>query len=348
MNTTRSVNRIEISSDTIFRAILIPLAFWFVYVVFDIVLMLFAAFIVASVVEPVARFLDRYKFPRALSVILVYVFVLLIVIGAVSLMVEPLAMQSRQLATIVPSVVNSLSGVTPLIPHIEQADLIESIQSGLLNFGDNIANFSINVFAGTRSVVVGLVNFLFVFVIALYLVVERDAMKKFARLLTPKEHYPYVAKAIEKAQRSVGRWVLGQLVLGIIVGVLVGVGLWIIGVPYALFLGILAVVMEFIPVIGPMIAATPGVLVAITQGWVIGLVAFIYYVIIGQVESHILIPNIMKRAVGLPPLVTIIAVILGARLLGLIGIILAVPAATIINILVSDLAKVDESQEMSG
>jgi predicted PurR-regulated permease PerM len=344
----RTVNKIEISSNTIFRVVLILLAFWFVYVVFDIFLMLFAAFIVASAVEPVARFLDKYKIPRALSVISVYVVVLLVIAGAVSLMVEPLAMQTRQLATIVPSVVNSLSSITPLIPRIEQADLIESIQAGLLSFGDNIANFSLNVFAGTRSVITGFVSFLFVFVIALYLVVERDALKKFAHLLTPKEHYPYVARAIERAQRSVGRWVLGQAALGTIVGLIVGTGLWIIGVPYALLLGILAGVMEIVPVIGPMIAATPGVLVAITQGWVIGLVTFIFYVINGQVESHILIPNIMKRAVGLPPLVTIIAVILGARLLGVVGVILAVPAATIINILVSDVARVDENQEMSG
>lgn len=343
-----STNKIDISTNTIFKAILIPLAFWFVYVLFDIVLMLFAAFIVASVVEPVARFLDKYKIPRALSVLLVYIFVLSIIVGIVSLMIEPLAMQTRQLATVVPNIVNSLNSITPLIPHIEQADLIESVQSGLLNFGDNVANFGLNVFAGTRSVISGFISFLFIFVIALYLVVERDALKKFAHLLTPKEHYPYVAQAIERAQRSIGRWVLGQMILGLIVGTIVGIGLWIIGVPYALFLGILAAVMEFIPVIGPMIAATPGVLIAITQGWVIGLVTFIFYIINGQIESNILIPNIMKRAVGLSPIITIISVILGARLLGIVGIILAVPTATIINILVSDIANVDKSQEKSG
>jgi predicted PurR-regulated permease PerM len=345
---TKSVKKIEISSNTVFRIVLILLAFWLVYVVFDIVLMLFAAFIVASVVEPIARSLDKYKIPRALSVLTVYVLVLVIIGGVLGLMVEPLAMQTRQLATVVPSIVNSLNDITPLIPHIDQADLIESMQSGLLNFGDNVANFGLNVFAGTRSVIAGFVNFLFIFVIALYLVVQKDALKKFARLLTPKEHYPYVAQAIERAQRSIGRWVLAQIVLGIIVGVIVGIGLWIIGVPYALLLGILAGVMEIVPVIGPMIAATPGVLVAITQGWTIGLAAFIFYIINGQFESHILIPNVMKRAVGLPPLVTIIAVILGARLLGVIGIVLAVPAATIISIFVSDVASVDESQEMSG
>ena len=244
--------------------------------------------------------------------------------------------------------INSLNDLTPLIPRIEQAALIDSIQSGLLNFGENIANLSWNVFTGTRSVITGFVSFLFVFVIALYLVVERDALKKLAKLLTPAEHYPYVARMIERAQKSVGRWVVGQIVLGLLVGSLVGVSMWMIGVPYALLLGILAGVLELVPAIGPLIAATPGVLVALTQGWVIGLTAFIVYVIIGQVESHVLIPNVMRRAVGLPPLVTIIAVILGARLLGVLGIILAVPAATIIAIFLSDIARIDSAEELSG
>lgn len=342
------MKKIDISSSTIFRVLVILLGFWFVYRIFDIVLMLFAAFIVASLMEPIAKYLERWKVPRALSVIVFYVLVLLVLTGLVTLIVEPVAIQSRQLATVVPAVINSLNDLTPLIPRIEQAALIDSIQSGLLNFGENIANLSWNVFTGTRSVIAGFISFLFVFVIALYLVVERDALKKLAKLLTPAEHYPYVARIIERAQKSVGRWVVGQIVLGLIVGTMVGTSMWLIGVPYALLLGMLAGVMELIPAIGPLIAATPGVLVALTQGWVIGLTAFIVYVIIGQVESHVLIPNVMRRAVGLPPLVTIIAVIIGARLLGVVGIILAVPAATIISIFLSDIAGSDNEDELSG
>jgi len=342
------VNKIDISSSTIFRVVLILLAFWFIYTVFDIVLMLFAAFIVASVVEPIARYLDKYKVPRALTVVLFYIFVLLIFAGVVGMMVEPITTQTRQLAAVVPGVINDLSEYTPLIPRIDQEELINSLQSGLLGFSDNIANIGINVFVGTRSVIAGVIGFLFVFVIALYLVVEKDALKKMARLLTPAEHYSYVASAIERAQRSVGRWVLGQLVMGLIVGTLVGLSMWIIGVPYALLLGVLAAVLEIIPSIGPFIAAIIGVLVALTQGWMIGLIALVTFTIIGQLENHVLIPNIMKRAVGLPPLVTIVAVILGARLLGVIGIILAVPTATIISIIVSDIAKGGASEELSG
>lgn len=340
--------KIDITSSTILRVVLILLGFWFIYTVFDIVLMLFAAFIVASLIEPIARYLDKWKIPRAVTVLVFYAVVLLGVVGLVTMIVEPVVTQSRQMAAVIPSAINSLSELTPLIPRIEQTELVNSIQSGLLNFSDNFANLGSNIFAGTRSVITGLVNLLFVFVIALYLVVEKDALKKLAKLLTPTPHYPYVAWMIERVQKNIGRWVVGQLIMGLIVGSLAGISLWIIGVPYTLLLALLAGVLEMVPAIGIFIAATFGVLVALTQGWWMGLTAMIAYTVIGQIENHILVPNIMRRAVGLPPLVTIIAVILGARLLGIIGIIFAVPAATIIAMFMSDIARADASEELSG
>ena len=208
---------------------------------------------------------------------------------------------------------------------------------GLSRFGNDIANVGVGVFQSTRTFIAGFVSFLFVFVLAFYLVLERDALKKFARVVTPSAHVSYVEQVIGRAQRRVGRWLLGQLALGIIVGSIVGVGLWAFGVPYALLLGILAGLMEFIPVLGPIIAAIPAVLVALTQSLTIGVAVLVFYVIVGQIESHVLIPNIMKRAVGLRPLVTIIAVLIGARTLGVIGILLAVPTAAVISIFISDI-----------
>lgn len=339
--------KIDISTSTLIRAVLVLLAFWLVYTVFDIVVMLFAAFIVAAVAEPIANYLERYKIPRALSVILFYLVILLALLGIIGLMIEPLAIQVRQVAVILPDIIVRLSSFTPLVPDFNQATVVDVVQTSLLRFGNNIANVGSNVFAGTRSFFSGLISFLFVFIIALYLVIERDALKKLAWFFTPDNQYPHVARAIEEAQRRVGRWVLGQAVLGIIMGLLVGIGLVLIGVPYALLLGLLVAVLELIPAIGPTIAAIPGVLVAFSQGWVIGLAALILYIVAGQIENHLLVPKIMERAVGLKPLVTIIAVILGARLFGLIGVVLAVPAAAVISVFVRHLFEV-ETDELAG
>jgi len=332
-----AVQKIEIGSGTIFRALLILLLFWLVYALWDIILMLSGAIIVASAIEPLANYLQKFRMPRALSVILVYVVLVLVLVGLGSLMVEPLVKQARQLALAVPNIIDSLAGFTALIPQFDKQAVIDAIQGGLLNFGNDIANVGVGVFEGTRTFVGGLVSFLFIFVLAFYLVLERDALKKFARMVTPPAHAAYAERVIERAQRRVGRWLLGQLALGTAVGLIVGLGLWAFGVPYALLLAILAGLMEFIPVIGPIIAAIPGVLVALTQSVGIGVAVLVFYIIVGQIESHLLIPNIMKRAVGLRPLVTILAVLIGARTIGIVGILLAVPVAAVFSIFVSDI-----------
>lgn len=335
--TPRERVSIDITASSIFRTVLILLGVWFLYLIWDVLLMLFAAVVVASAIGPVANYLERYRIPRAGSVALVYVVLILALSGAVTLMIEPLVTQVRQLAQAVPSIVGYLEQFVVFAPDVERTEVINAVQQGLLRFGDSLRNISVNIFQGAGTFVSGIVTFLFVFVLAFYLVVERDALKKFARLVTPHAHLAYVERSIERAQRGVGRWMLAQLALGIIVGTLVGVGLWIIGVPYALLLGILAGVMEIVPVIGPIVAAIPGVIVGLTQSLLVGAIALGFYILVQQFENHVLVPNIMRRAVGLHPLVTILAVLLGARLAGVSGAILAVPLATVISIFLSDI-----------
>lgn len=323
---------VALTTSTIVRAVLVVLGFWLLYQLLDLVIMLYGAVLVAAIAEPVARWGARYRVPRAVSVIFFYVLVVVLVAGLVGLLVEPVAYQVRQAATGLPAGLQRLSQDVPLIPDINQQTVLRAVEEGLSRFGDNLAQVGSNVFAGTRSVVAGLVNFIFVFVIALYLVVEEDVLPKLVRLISPKAYEPVLLRALAEAERSVGRWLLGQVVLGVIVGMLIGVGLWLLGVPYALLLGVLAGLMELLPAIGPLLAAIPGVAVAFAQSWVLGLLAVGLYAVVGQVESHVLIPSIMRRAVGLRPLVTVVAVLLGARFLGVLGIILAVPTAAIVSI----------------
>lgn len=328
--------KIEIGSGTIFRAILILLAIWLVYLVRNIVVLLFAALIVASAIEPIANRLERYRIPRAISVILIYLLILLVVGGVFGLMVPPLAHQVQQLAVSLPGLVESAVTFLPPSIQFDQSTVVTAFQDGLLKFGNDVANIGRNVFRGTRTLFTGVFSLLFIFILALYLVVEKDALKKFARLFTPAEHSAYVDRTIERAQYGLGRWLLGQATLGLSVGLIIGLGLQFMGVPYALLLGMFAGIMEFIPVAGPVIAAIPGIIVALSQSLLLGVIAWVFYVIVGQVESHVLIPKIMQRAVGLRPLVTIIAVLIGAQLGGIVGIILAVPLATVINTIISD------------
>lgn len=328
---------VDITSGTIFRIILVLVGFWVVYLILDILLMLFAAIIISAALEPVANYLQRYRLPRTASVILVYLALLLLLAGTTTLLIEPLTEQITQLALATPQLVGDLAHILSFIPQLDREAVAGSLQEGLLQLGQNLANVSVNVVAQTRSIFSSIFSVLFVFILAFYLVVEKDALKKFARLVTPHDHLPYIEQAIERAQRSIGRWVLAQLTLAVIVGCAVGVILWIMGIKYALVLGLLSGIFEIIPVIGPIVAAVPGVLVGISQSWIYGLAALVMYIVVQQLENQWLVPTIMRRAIGLNPLVTIVAILLGARLYGIAGVILSIPLATIVSIFLSDL-----------
>jgi predicted PurR-regulated permease PerM len=299
--------------------------------------MLFAAIVISAAVEPVANFLQRYRLPRTLSVTLVYIVLLLFLVGTATLLVEPLTDQITQLAMAAPHLVTDVTDFLSFLPQLNREAIAHSLQQSLLQFSQNLANVSLNVVAQTRSIFSSIFTVLFVFILAFYLVVEKDALKKFARLITPRDHLPYIEQSIERAQRSIGRWVLAQLALGVIVGVIVGVALWIIGIKYALVLGLLSGILEIVPVMGPIVAAIPGVIVGMSQSWVYGVVALVMYVVVQQLENNFLVPAITRKAIGLNPLVTIIAILLGARLYGVAGVILSVPLATIVSIFFSDL-----------
>lgn len=287
--------------------------------------MLLAAIVIAAAIEPIANRLQAYRVPRAVTVASIYLLLITLVSLAVTLVIPPLTEQIGRLVVTLPSAVETF------IP----AGL--AVQEGLLRLGNQLTNINFNVVQQTRTVFSGIFSFLLVFVLAFYLVIERDALKKAFRLITPQAHMRYVERIIDRSQYKIGRWLLGQLGLAATMGVIVGVGLWLLGMrDYALVLGLLVAVLEIVPYIGPILAAIPGVILGLSQSVIMGVIVLAFYVLAQQIENNILVPNIMKKATGLNPLVTLIAVLLGARLAGIVGVILAVPVATIVSVFLAD------------
>src|SRR3989344_1507144 len=330
------VQKIDISSSTIFRTILILLSFWFLYLIRDVLLILIGAIVIASAIEPLAARLQKYRLPRIVSVLAVYIVLLAIIATAVTLVVPIVGEQTAQFAQALPHVIQSLPGFLGQDSLLTRQDVVAQAQSLLGRFGQQLTSASFDIVQQTRNVFTSIVSVIFAFIIALYLVIEEDALIKIGRLVVPLQHQGYVAQLISRMQYKVGRWVLGQVTLALIIGVSVGIGLWLIGVPYALVLGLVAGLLEVIPVIGPISAAIPGVLVAFSQSLWLGVAVIVVYIVVQQVESHVLIPNVMRKATGLNPLVILLAVLLGARLAGIVGVILSVPLATVISIFLSD------------
>lgn len=328
------IQKIDITSNTILRVWLISIAFIFLYLITDLILIIIAAVVIASTIEPLANKLQSYKVPRALSVVLVYIAFLAVFALTITLMIPPLVEQTEQLIQSLPQIISNLKDTVGIIPDtFNEEDLTREIQASIGNITQELGGAGVNLFERTREFFSGFMSVFFVFILAFYLVMERDALKKLFRLIVPKEHIAYVDKMIDRSRDKIGRWVLAQLALAVIIGTVVSIGLWLLGVKYALALGLLAGVMEIIPVIGPIVAAIPAVLIGLSQSLWLGVAALVFYVVVQQLENNVLIPNMMRKATGLNPIVTLMAIILGARLGGVVGMILAVPIATILSVL---------------
>lgn len=340
---------IDVTSSAIFRVAIVLLVLWFLWVIRDILLFLLVAIIIASALEPLAARLQQFRIPRPLSVLAVYAVIIALLSGVGSVLVPALVEEIRELARVLPAVYEQftrLLGSVGIVLGTPEA--IESLRTGLLNLGNFLTASAGEFFATTTSLFGSLFAVFLVFVVSFYLVVNRNGLVSFIRSVTPARHQAYVIGLVERAQQKIARWAGAQLLLGCIIAVVVYVGLWALGIPYALALALLAGLLEIIPVLGPIIAAVPAVLVGFTQSVLIGVLVLLLYVVVQQAENHVLVPLIMRRAVGLNPLVTILAVLIGAKLAGFLGVLLAVPVMTILAVFLTDIIPTGQEEELPG
>lgn len=195
-----------------------------------------------------------------------------------------------------------------------------------------------NAFTALTQIFGGFFSLLLIIVFSFYFAVVETGVDDFLRIVTPKSHQEYVLDLWRRSQRKIGLWMQGQLILAVLIAVLVYLSLTILQVPHALMLAVIAGVFEIIPVFGPILAAVPGVVVAFVSGGpIFGLLIAGVYMLIQQFENHLIYPQVVTRVVGVPPLLVILALIVGAELAGLLGVILSVPVAAALQEFVSDL-----------
>jgi len=229
--------------------------------------------------------------------------------------------------------IDPLSAITGgLAKSISLRDLVVQIQ-------DWIVNQSGDIFSATGSVFGGAFSFLMIIILSFYLAVQDDGVGYFLRLVTPLSHEKYVIGLWERSREKIGQWAKGQLLLGLIVGVLVYLGLSILQVKYALILALLAAIMELIPFFGPVISAVPAVLLGLSDNLVLGLLVLGFYIIVQQFENHLIYPLVVRKIVGIPPILVIIVLFIGAKLAGFLGLVLAVPITTVLLEMAADYQK---------
>lgn len=331
---------ISISTSTIFKIALVLLLFYLAYLIIDILVLLFVALILASLIDPLADWFEKKKLPRGLAAAAVYVIVLgilsLFIISLVPIIASQVSQLSNNFGIYWQKVMAGLSSVKSLTVRL---GIWENLQTTL--------PATIKTSLGTAQSVVGslfgffdgIVSLILVFVITFYLVVEEEGFKKALHSLAPVQYQPYLIQLWGRVKEKLGLWLRGQLLLDLIVGIISYVGLLILDVQYALLLGLMAGLFETIPYVGPIFAGIIAVLLAFLQtgSWPKPLLVAILFVVIQQLENHLLVPKIMKRVVGLNPIVSIISLLVGYRLLGLPGAILAIPVATALSVVWADI-----------
>lgn len=340
---------IEITTSTILRAILIVLFFVFLYILKDVLIIFLFALIIASAISPFANWLDEKKFPRLLGVLLLYLTILGLIVLVFSLVIPYISHDISQLTTTLPTVVNKVSSS---LEKVQQGsprylDFLSEIQNILESLSNYLQQSSQSIIGLVIDIFGGLFAFVAILIISFYLSVTRKGIENFLGSVVPEKYENYAVNLWNRSELKVGRWFQGQLLLGLIVGLIVYVGLSVIGIKFALILGIWAAVLELVPMVGPVLAAIPAVFLAFIQQPSLGLWMIIFYVVVQQLENYILVPLVLGKTTGLNPVVVIIALLVGQKLAGIPGMILAVPVATIIVEMLDDFAKHKESRRNS-
>ncbi|HLN18663.1 MAG TPA: AI-2E family transporter [Patescibacteria group bacterium] len=329
---------ISISTGIVFRTIFIILALWFLFLIRDVIVLLFVSIILVSAMEPAVDYFQKKKIPRSVTVLIIYLLLIALLSVAISFLVPPMVRQFSDLtnnfAQYSQNFKNSLGPVSNFFEssHINlgTSQILEELGATFSNVGRSIFSKTVSLFSGLLSVVI-------VFSLAFYMSAKEDGIKNFIISVVPKKHQEYAANLTERIKDKIGRWLLGQLFVMFIIFLLDSVGLYLVGVPFALILGIFAGIMEVIPYVGPIISGIPGVILGFMISPTTGFLAFLVYLIAQLFEGNVVVPQVMKRAVGLNPIAVILALLIGAKLAGVLGAILSIPVATVVGIFVRDI-----------
>ena len=302
--------KIEISHRTIIFTVVFLLSLWFLVQIADILFWLFVSFILMAAFKPTVDYLEGKKFPRVLAILLIYTILLFAVSFVVSTIVPPLISQTITLIERLPGYLRSVLPFVTINPAV--------VSQQIAPLGQNLVRLSLGIFSNVIALFT-------IIVITFYLLLERKNLNSYLTFLLGERAGNNVVTVINKVEERLGAWVSGQLTLIFAIGILTYIGLVILGIPYALPLAILAAMLEIVPNIGPVLSAIPAVIVAFAVSSLHPLFTIIMYIIIQQLENQVIVPIVMRRMVGLPPLVTIVAILIGVKLAGVRGAIMAVP-----------------------
>lgn len=330
------VLRVEITSKTILFTIGVILLLLLVRNLFDLFLNLFIAFILMSALKPAVDWLESKHLPRTLAAVSVILLCLTMIFLIFYFVLPPLFIQS------IDFIVYLSKQLVMLINQLDQQLTVRDfinipvLTQQLPNLTATISKAFIGLFGN-------LLNLLSIFFFALYFLLGINQLEKIAHKFLGTSQTKFTIGTLKQVEKQLGLWLRAELVLMLIIGVFSYLGLTLLGVAYALPLAVIAGILEVFPIVGPVVSAIPAFIVGATSSWVTGLATIALYTVIQQLENNLIVPVVMKKAVGIPPLAVLISLIIGQKLAGFSGIVLSVPFVAGMIIIIKEIFKLHEN-----
>lgn len=313
--------KVEISHRTIIFAVFFLLFLWFLYFIREIILQFFVALLVMTILDPLVSRLSKWRIPRGISILISYILIFAIFGLAIAGVVPALVEQSTSFATNLPKYLSGL-GIGGYLSEQLTGQLISQI-GGLPS---QIVKVGISVFSNVLSVFT-------VLIFAFYLLLARNKLDEQLGFFFGEDKKREVGKVIDRLETRLGGWARGELTLMLLVGLASYIGLIVLGIPFALPLAILAGLLEIIPYLGPILAGVPAVIIGLSISPLMGLAVLALYFLVQQLENYLFVPKVMEKSVGVNPIITLLALAIGFRLAGVIGIVISVPIVITVQVL---------------
>jgi predicted PurR-regulated permease PerM len=334
------LNTLNISTQTIVKVVAVGLATALFFKIWEILAALFLAIVLSAALEPTLLWMERHKIKRFISVPGIYLLVLA-TIFAVSYAILPtlfdeISILAQDFPQKVSDVTEAIFG-SALLTNIEF--LAPAIDEVFITLRERLAEAVPNIFKFITAIFGGLLSFFLVMIFSFYLSLRKNEVERSLLALMPHKHRDYAGDLFRRIQRRMGRWVQGMFFLSTFIGVSTYIILLVLGVEFALTLAIIAGVLEIVPFLGPIITTVLLVLIASTQSITLALIVAVLFIILQQIESALVAPSVMSRAIGISPILIILAVFAGAQLAGIWGVIISIPLAAALAELFKDMLK---------
>jgi predicted PurR-regulated permease PerM len=310
---------------------------WMVAAFSEILFILFLAILLAVGIDPLVDRMERWKVPRSVAIFIIYLGILGVLLFAVALLVPVVVAESSQLADSLPRIAQQAAELPrtwkldiPGLDRIDTSDLGERLGNEVGSIVASVPRVLVDV---GKAVTGLLVSSLLVLVVGFFLSTDANFAPRFIARFFPPAMRPTVADVSREVAGRLGDWVRAQILVGVFFGTCFGVGLAVLGVPFALSLGVAGAVLELIPYVGGIIVTAIAMLVALTISPLTALLVLVLEIVVANVESHVIYPKLVGNAVGLHPLSIILALFIGAEAKGIMGALVAVPAAAVVQVL---------------